>query len=184
MTNIKMTDSFVRLFTSTAILAIGLSVLMARPAISRERPIQIDPDRFEIEVLEDLDTGLRNPNQGAETKAIALIVGPTAHGLSACYLRTQVPPRSSLVISRGRLRATRLTHAVFRIERLQPGSSITDELGPAATVATLECWRGSTGTVEGDVGPIIEQINKSTRQHQLRARAIELQMRVHRISYP
>lgn len=184
MTNIKMTDSFVRLFTSTAILAIGLSVLIARPAISRERPIQIDPDRFEIEVLEDLDTGLRNPNQGAETKAIALIVGPTAHGLSACYLRTQVPPRSSLVISRGRLRATRLTHAVFRIERLQPGSSITDELGPAATVATLECWRGSTGTVEGDVGPIIEQINKSTRQHQLRARAIELQMRVHRISYP
>lgn len=184
MTNIMNKNLSPHLLTKFASLVIGIAVMSTSPAISRERPIQIDPDRFEIEVLEDLDTGLRNPNQGAETKAIALIVGPTAHGLSACYLRTQVPPRSSLVISRGRLRATRLTHAVFRIERLQPGSSITDELGPAATVATLECWRGSTGTVEGDVGPIIEQINKSTRQHQLRARAIELQMRVHRISYP
>ena len=154
---------------------------------------EIDPDRFEIDVPQDLDLGIRNTSSAVQSVNLNFIQSPTAHGPSSCYLRTELPPRTFLLLAQGTVYATRRIHAVFDLRR-QPTTAATT--GPATSgtasagrrdpsvIATLECWRGTMGMVEGDVSEVIRRFNEGSLRQHLRARPIPLELRAHRISSP
>ncbi|HRK07554.1 MAG TPA: hypothetical protein PLZ57_07270 [Pseudobdellovibrionaceae bacterium] len=128
---------------------------------------QIDPDRFDIEVLQDIDTGASNLTNGIQRVSVELLAATIPeHGRSSCYFTTQLPPRSRLVIARGPLRAARAIHAIFELHRFKADGT----LGPS--IGRLECWKGRHGLVEGDARLVVERINLSTLNTHLRARLI------------